>query len=109
MGWLRGNGICVAGCGDRAPPPLWPDPPPPTLAEPIGSPGAKAKAPREAQTPAPREPATDGASASNPAKPTGGADTDGVAAAAAQGETEGGEGGEAGEGLPPADAPEPKP
>ena len=24
------------GCSGRAPPPLWPEPPPPTLAEPIG-------------------------------------------------------------------------
>lgn len=26
----------AAGCGDRSPPALWPDPPPPTLAAPIG-------------------------------------------------------------------------
>ena len=26
----------LVGCGDRAPPALWPEPPPPTLAEPIG-------------------------------------------------------------------------
>lgn len=28
--------LLVAACGDRAPPPLWPEPPPPTLAKPIG-------------------------------------------------------------------------
>lgn len=27
----------LTGCGDRAPPALWPEPPPPTLAEPIGA------------------------------------------------------------------------
>lgn len=27
-------GLCA--CADRSPPPLWPQPPPPTLAEPIG-------------------------------------------------------------------------
>lgn len=26
----------LAGCVDKTPPPLWPTPPPPTLAEPIG-------------------------------------------------------------------------
>lgn len=26
---------CAAGCGDRAPPALWPEPPPPTLAKPL--------------------------------------------------------------------------
>ncbi|MBK8238480.1 MAG: hypothetical protein IPK74_23370 [Deltaproteobacteria bacterium] len=26
----------LAGCGDRSPPALWPEPPPPTLARPIG-------------------------------------------------------------------------
>ena len=42
---LRGMGVRTvgliwlglqAGCGDRSPPPLWPDPPPPVLAKPIG-------------------------------------------------------------------------
>ncbi len=28
--------LVMSGCPDRAPPPMWPDPPPPTLAEPIG-------------------------------------------------------------------------
>ena len=28
--------LSVAACGDRAPPALWPEPPPPTLAKPIG-------------------------------------------------------------------------
>lgn len=28
--------LLLMGCADRAPPPLWPTPPPPTLAEPIG-------------------------------------------------------------------------
>lgn len=32
----------VSACGDRAPPPLWPEPPPPTLAEPIGEGDAEA-------------------------------------------------------------------
>jgi hypothetical protein len=30
--------LALAGCGDRTPPPLWPEPPPPTLARPIGGP-----------------------------------------------------------------------
>ena len=29
---------CLSGCVDRTPPPLWPTPPPPPLAEPIGDP-----------------------------------------------------------------------
>jgi len=28
--------LLVCACGDRAPPALWPEPPPPTLAHPIG-------------------------------------------------------------------------
>jgi hypothetical protein len=28
--------LASLGCGDRAPPALWPEPPPPTLAAPIG-------------------------------------------------------------------------
>ena len=28
--------VLATACGDRAPPALWPEPPPPTLAEPIG-------------------------------------------------------------------------
>jgi hypothetical protein len=28
--------VLLAGCGDRSPPALWPEPPPPTLAKPIG-------------------------------------------------------------------------
>jgi hypothetical protein len=33
--WCIASGV-VVGCGDRSPPALWPDPPPPTLAAPIG-------------------------------------------------------------------------
>ena len=28
--------VLLAACGDRSPPALWPEPPPPTLAKPIG-------------------------------------------------------------------------
>jgi hypothetical protein len=28
--------LWIAACGDRSPPALWPEPPPPTLAKPIG-------------------------------------------------------------------------
>ncbi|HWB80629.1 MAG TPA: hypothetical protein VG755_36955 [Nannocystaceae bacterium] len=28
--------MMILGCGDRSPPALWPEPPPPTLARPIG-------------------------------------------------------------------------
>ncbi len=28
--------VALAGCVDKTPPPLWPTPPPPTLARPIG-------------------------------------------------------------------------
>jgi hypothetical protein len=28
--------VSSVSCGDRSPPPLWPQPPPPTLSEPIG-------------------------------------------------------------------------
>jgi hypothetical protein len=28
--------VALAGCGDRSPPALWPEAPPPTLAKPIG-------------------------------------------------------------------------
>lgn len=33
-GWLT----AAAGCVDKSPPPLWPSPPPPSLAQPIGRP-----------------------------------------------------------------------
>ena len=33
--WALGLFV-LAACGDRSPPALWPEPPPPTLAKPIG-------------------------------------------------------------------------
>lgn len=33
--------VLVAGCVDKAPPPLWPAPPPPAVAELLGEPGKK--------------------------------------------------------------------
>jgi hypothetical protein len=55
----------LLGCGDRAPPALWPEPPPPTLAAPIGidegagegelrPPGEPPTAPEGGEAPAPR-------------------------------------------------------
>ena len=51
--------VVVAGCADKAPEPKWPEPPPPTLAEPLGQgPDARtdAKAP-EGGDEAPESPA----------------------------------------------------
>ncbi|HEY0132448.1 MAG TPA: hypothetical protein VGB85_00175, partial [Nannocystis sp.] len=36
--------LALAGCVDKAPPPMWPAPPPPSVAEVIGAP-AQSKAP----------------------------------------------------------------
>ncbi len=41
----------IVGCGDRSPPALWPEPPPPALAEPIGVADPSATPPSE---PAPK-------------------------------------------------------
>lgn len=74
--------LLVAACGDRAPPPLWPEPPPPTLAKPIGqkagSPDADgAESDDDAETTAgaagDREPGRRDASAEPPSDPESGA------------------------------------
>lgn len=36
VGVLLASVASLLGCGDRSPPALWPEPPPPTLAHPIG-------------------------------------------------------------------------
>ncbi|MFO0632292.1 MAG: hypothetical protein U0168_05515 [Nannocystaceae bacterium] len=36
LGVMLASVALPAGCGDRSPPALWPEPPPPTLAHPIG-------------------------------------------------------------------------
>ncbi len=48
----------LVGCADRAPPPLWPEPPPPTLAEPIGEPVLDEEPPPAVEPAGDAEPAT---------------------------------------------------
>lgn len=65
--WTLAIGMCLAlGCGDRSPPAMWPEPPPPTLAEPIGVGGPSA----------PAEPGVDRKSESTPARTPAGEGSD---------------------------------
>jgi hypothetical protein len=60
--------LLTGACVDKTPPPLWPTPPPPTLAEPLGV------KPRISETPASAEPAAvepAAAPATSPGDPIG--------------------------------------
>jgi hypothetical protein len=52
-------GVASAACADRAPEPKWPEPPPPTVAEPIGQSEQVAREPAPPLQPPAPEPGTD--------------------------------------------------
>lgn len=69
---LLSGALLAVGCADRAPPALWPEPPPPTLATPIGKPQADAGPVSVGSTAQTGTLPGDGADAQNPVTVAGG-------------------------------------